>query len=303
MNEGRASEISATADLRRDLMRWYRARGRHDLPWRLTREPYAVLVSEVMLQQTQVERVLPYYERWLRRWPTIAGLAAASPADVIREWAGLGYNRRALNLHRTAVEIAERYEGEFPRDVASLRALPGIGPYTAAAIASFAFGQPATVADTNIARVLARVVAGRASQRGMPGRDVSAIAESLLPVRDARNHNLALMDLGATVCTARAPDCAGCPIRRHCAWALAGSPTKVREPSRPAIFEETARFARGRIVEMLRNEPALSLGAIAGGLPGRHGKNAVKYLASLERDGLIEESGGTWRLPAGVTAG
>ena len=305
----KANGTSATADLPRtaprlDLMRWYRLRSRHALPWRLTRDPYAVLVSEVMLQQTQVDRVLPYYDAWLRRWPSFGALAEASPADVIRAWAGLGYNRRALNLHRLAVEVTEAHGGELPESIPALLQLPGIGPYTASAVACFAGGARVVVADTNIARVLARLALGQERAKGIPPGSLHRGAEALLPDTGARDHNLALMDLGAMVCTARAPLCGSCPVAAHCAWLATGSPPAAgptRAPTEP--FEHTARFARGRIVAALR-QAERPLSELVEMLPARHRLNTTAYLTALEREGMVQQlPGGIWALPTGIRAG
>lgn len=278
-------------------MPWYRQHGRHALPWRMTRDPYAILVSEVMLQQTQVERVVPRYAAWLERWPTFGALATASPADVIREWRGLGYNRRALSLHRTAITVLREHGGQLPRDPAGLLRLPGVGPYTAAAIRSFAYEESVAVADTNIARTIARAILGVESQRDVMARVIAEAAAALLPVPGARDHNLAVMDLGATVCSARAPRCGACPLNEICAWHAAGQPPGAAA-SRPAPkFEHTARYARGRIVDALRQAPATTaeLGAM---LPRRHAARAADYLASLERDALVVRAAGDlWSLP------
>lgn len=283
-------------------MRWYRHSGRHTLPWRLTRDPYAVFVSEVMLQQTQVDRVLPYYEAWLERWPTVASLARAAVADVIRAWGGLGYNRRAVNLHRAATAIYAE-GGPFPEDLRVLVALPGVGPYTANAIASFAFEQHLPVVDTNIARVLARVFHGVASQREIPPAKVIATAQAALPQSAARHHNLALMDFGALICSARQPDCDRCPVRSVCAWRNAGYPPSVARPKPSFRFESTARFARGRIVDALRAATSLSTDALVELLPATHRPDALRYLTALQRDGVVEQSSeGEWRLPI-ATAG
>jgi len=250
-----------------------------------------------MLQQTQVSRVLPRYEHWLERWPTVASLAAASTADVIREWAGLGYNRRAVNLHRAAVTILRDFNGEIPSDPAQLGSLPGIGSYTAAAVACFATGQRTVVLDTNIARVVARSILGQAGPRDVPPAAVEAGSSSLLPVREARAHNLALMDLGALVCTARSPACSACPLRRTCAWVKAGQPPSETLPRPTPRFETTARFARGRIVDALRDAPSLAEGALAATLPPSHRATLNAYLAALERDGIIVRTFGGWSLP------
>jgi len=293
------ASTSATCDpaaLRRALQRWYRANGRHALPWRLTRDPYAVLVSEVMLQQTQVDRVLPHYRSWLQRWPAFQALAGALPAEVIRQWRGLGYNRRALNLHRLAVAVVEQHGGEVPRNAASLRALPGVGPYTAAAILSFAHEEPVVVADTNIARVLARVLLGAAAARDVSPAAISGAAAELLPRRGARDHNLALMDLGALVCTARSPRCEACPLAGVCAWRASGRPALLAARSAVPKFESTARFARGRIVDRLRESPASELELVAA-LPAPHRPKLRAYLAALENEGLIAGTRGSWSLP------
>ncbi|MBE0609421.1 MAG: A/G-specific adenine glycosylase [Dehalococcoidia bacterium] len=295
-----ANSTSATpeaARFRRRLMAWYREDGRHGLPWRLTRDPYAVLVSEVMLQQTQVERVLPYYTAWLERWPTFAALAAASPAEVIREWRGLGYNRRALNLHRLALTVTRDHGGELPASPAALRGLPGIGPYTTAAIGSFAREQRIAVADTNIARVLARAFFGAPTRREVPARALADRADALLPSRDVRHHNLALMDLGALVCGSRAPRCAECPVTRHCAWKAAGYPPGEATRTPTPRFELTARFARGRIIDALRTAPATAA-ELAAMLPAHHAARIGHYLEALEKDALIAPaSDGLWALP------
>ena len=283
-------------------MRWARPSGRHKLPWRLTRDPYAILVSEVMLQQTQVDRVLPYYEAWLERWPTVASLAQASVADVIRAWGGLGYNRRAVNLHRAATAIQSE-GGRLPRNLPGLMALPGVGPYTASAIASFAFEQRVAVADTNIARVLARACHGVASQREIPPAEVIATAQSVLPPRAVREHNLALMDFGALICTARQPACDRCPVRSACAWRSMGYPPSTATPTPSPRFQTTARFARGRIVDALRAAKPSSTGELFELLPAEHRPHLPRYLTALQGDGVIEQTPeGDWRLPI-ATAG
>ena len=300
----KAATISATpepAAVAAALGPWYAAHGRHQLPWRLTRDPYAVLVSEVMLQQTQVGRVLPYYEACLARWPTIDALAAADVADVIRAWAGLGYNRRAVYLHRLSRAVREQHAGQVPSNPDALRRLPGIGPYTAAAVASFAFGEGVAVVDTNVGRVITRLVGGKASHREVAPKWVATVATALLPGSDARAHNLALMDIGATICLARAPECPACPLQHACAWRAAGYPASAASPPPPAErFEQSARFARGRIVEALRGRAAETESGIAAVLPVHHVGRIGEYLAALERDGLIQARGaGTWALAGG----
>ncbi len=200
------------------LLRWFRKHGR-DLPWRKTRDPYKILVSEVMLQQTQVDRVRGYYERFLREYPTVRDLAVAHPARVRETWEGLGYYARARNLHAAAQEVARRHKGRFPRDIAAVMALPGVGRYTAGAVVSFAYGEPAPVLDTNVRRVLGRVfVRRRPASPARLDRRLWALAEEAIPRRHAWAFNQALMDFGATVCTARGPKCAICPMRSICVF-------------------------------------------------------------------------------------
>lgn len=290
-------------DFRARLQAWYLTHGRHGLPWRLTRDPYAVIVSELMLQQTQVDRVIPYYLAWMERWPRVEDLASADPADVIRAWAGLGYNRRALYLHRMAVSVVNDHGGVFPGDEATLRALPGVGPYTARAVACFALEQQAAPADTNIARVIARARLGAASQRDVPPALLDRTAMDLLPASNARDHNLALMDLGALLCGARSPNCLLCPLAGGCAWRLSGAPAASASTRKLPRFETTARFARGRIIDRLRSGPT-SGEELTAMLPPPHGERVDEYLSGLMRDGLVERDGDLWTLPgAQPTAG
>jgi A/G-specific adenine glycosylase len=288
------------------LRPWYDRHGRHDLPWRLTRDPYAVLVSEIMLQQTQVDRVLPYYGGWLGRWPTAQALAGEDLGDIIRAWSGLGYNRRAVNLHRAAAVVVAEHGGAVPTDPAALRTLPGIGAYTANAVASFAGEIPVTVIDTNVGRVIARAAIAAADAKAAPARAVEEAAASALPADgvEARHHNLALMDLGAMVCVARSPLCGICPLVATCGWRLAGTPTAPVRSAAPVVpFEQTARFARGRIVEALRLVPTLTAADLASVFDDpRHAAAVPTYLAALARDGLVEESPEGWRL-AGFQSG
>ncbi|HEU4946855.1 MAG TPA: A/G-specific adenine glycosylase [Kribbella sp.] len=236
------------------VLQWY-AENARPLPWR---EPgasaWAVMVSEFMLQQTPVARVLPAYEVWLERWPEPVDLAAEPPGEAVRAWGRLGYPRRALRLHSAARTIVERHDGVVPDDHAALLALPGVGTYTAAAIASFAFGQRHAVVDTNVRRVFARALTGAAQ----PGTTATAadlrLAVSALPddAPTAATWAVATMELGALVCTARTPRCTDCPIRGHCAWSLAGSPPYDGPPRRGQSYEGTDRQVRGRLLAVLR---------------------------------------------------
>jgi A/G-specific adenine glycosylase len=206
------------ARFRRRLLAWYR-RAARDLPWRRTRDPYRVLVSEFMLQQTQVSRVLEFYPRFLRRYPSLAALARARPAQVREAWEGLGYYRRAANLHRLARTVVREHRGALPSDPGALEELPGIGPYTAGAVAVFAYEKPAAAVDTNVLRVLRRVFGCQTA------KDARALAQRLQPKRGrtAWAFNQGLMELGALVCKARAPKCGECPVSSHCAWYLTNS--------------------------------------------------------------------------------
>ena len=200
------------------LLRWFRKNGR-DLPWRRTRDPYKILVSEVMLQQTQVDRVRGYYRRFLKEYPTVRDLAAAPPARVRDSWDGLGYYARARNLHAAARQVVEDYGGSFPRRLEEVKGLPGVGRYTAGAVVSFAYGEPAPILDTNVRRVLSRVfVRRRPSRPAALDRRLWALAEAAVPHDHAWEFNQAIMDLGATVCTARNPKCPPCPLRQICAY-------------------------------------------------------------------------------------
>jgi A/G-specific adenine glycosylase len=222
-----------------DLLAWYAANGR-DLPWRKTRDPYAILVSEVMLQQTQVDRVIPYWHAWLEHFPTLADLAASSRADAIRAWQGLGYNLRAVRLHTIARHAVAEHAGQLPRTLAGLMMLTGIGRYTAGAVACFAYGEPIAVVDTNVRRVLRRVF-------GLEDGAVQAVADQAVPTEGAYAWNQALMDLGATICRTRKPMCLVCPLLSQC-----GGPqlrSRMRKPSER--FADSRRFFRGRLVSHL----------------------------------------------------
>jgi len=203
-------------DFQRRLIRWYRRRGR-DLPWRRTRDPYRILVSEIMLQQTQVDRVRAFYRRFLHRYPTIEDLAGAGAGEVREAWDGLGYYARARNLHETAKRVVRDHDGRLPEDPDAIRRLPGIGRYTAGAVLSIAFGQDAAILDTNAARVLARVFGvAHGGSKSRTQRRLWGVAEAVTPAGQADVFNQAIMDLGATVCRARQPDCSACPVRTVC---------------------------------------------------------------------------------------
>ena len=278
------------------LLAWFRSHGRA-LPWRRTRDPYAVLVAEVMLQQTQVDRVVPKYLAFLDRFPTLEALAESSTADVIRQWVGLGYNRRALYLLRAA-RAAVHAGGVLPSDPRDLRKLDGIGPYTAAAVACFAFGHQAPVVDTNVRRVLGRVFGGA---EGLADKALAAVAQSALPQGQAWAWNQALMDLGATVCVQREPRCNLCPVSSHCRAAPGfrhrqKRVVEARPPYRAATtpFRDSSRYYRGRIIAYLRGLPAGASADLAD--LGAHLKPSFdaddlpwlrQLVEGLQRDGLV----------------
>jgi len=238
-----------------DLTRWYAGAAR-DLPWRRPgTTPYAVLVSEVMLQQTPVARVLPAYDAWLDRWGTPADLASAPSGEAVRMWGRLGYPRRALRLHAASVACVERFGGELPRTVPELMSLPGVGDYTARAVAAFALRQRHPVVDTNVRRVVARVVEGVADA-AVTKRDL-AVVEALLPLDEeaAATASIALMELAALLCTARSPRCPGCPVSASCRWLAAGAPALEVPVKRPQGYAGTDRQVRGRLLAVLRESP------------------------------------------------
>jgi A/G-specific adenine glycosylase len=249
LSEAKHLSEKEAAQFRRRLLRWYRKNGR-DLPWRRTSDPYAVFVSEVMLQQTQVSAVIPYYERWIRRFPNIERLALASESQVLHAWQGLGYYSRARNLHAAAKILRNKYRGFFPRDPKELAELPGAGRYTANAIATFAFNYPAPLVETNIARVLARIFDLQLPVDDSAGRNqLWETASRLVPKHSARIHNSALMDLGALVC-ARTPKCSECPVRGFCrAKNPALLPIKKSPPIEKRLRElHSFNFVRDRVL-------------------------------------------------------
>ena len=239
--------------LRRALIAWFRKAAR-DLPWRGTRDPYAILVSEIMLQQTQVATVIPFYARWLAHFPDFASLAAAEESDVLGVWQGLGYYSRARNLHRAAKTVVSAHGGKMPRAPALIRALPGIGRYTAGAVASFAFDLPEPLVDANVARVLARLLDLHTPIDSTAGQAALwAAAVALVPEKGARTFNGALMELGALVCTPRTPRCDKCPVQKHCAafsnGTAASLPRKKPRRKQAELAEHCAwTVSRGRIL-------------------------------------------------------
>ena len=286
-------------DIAGPLIAWFAANGR-DLPWRRPGfTAWGTLVSEFMLQQTPVVRVIPRLEEWLTRWPTPADLAAVPSGEAVRAWQSLGYPRRALNLHAAAVAITDRHGGIVPSDVDALLALPGVGDYTARAVAVFSFGHRHPVVDVNIRRVIARAVLGQGEPGPAAKRDLADM-EALLPERleDARAFNVAMMELGALVCTARSPKCDACPIAAQCAWRAAGYPEfEGRRAPVQKRFEGSDRQVRGLILRELRaSEVAVTQAELDGVWPDA--AQRARALAGLLADGLVVAVEGGFELPS-----
>jgi A/G-specific adenine glycosylase len=270
------------------LLEWYDEHAR-DLPWRrTTATPWGVLVSEVMLQQTQVRRVVPVYDVWLERWPRPADLAAAPLGDAIRAWGRLGYPRRAMRLHAAAVAIAEHHDGRVPDTYDGLRALPGVGDYTASAVLAFAFGRRQAVLDTNVRRVLARVVTGVELAPTSVTAAEKAVAVDLLPEDEptAATWSVALMELGALVCSAASPRCDACPLAPSCAWRAAGHPAYPGPPRPGQAWTGTDRQCRGRLLALARDaDGTVSPQGMA--RAWSDDEQRTRCLASLADDGLL----------------
>lgn len=288
------------------VLTWFDEHGRH-LAWRRTRDPYATLVAEVMLQQTQTGRVAPTYRDFLERFPTLERLAHAPAMAVIQAWKGLGYNRRAVDLQRTAQALVRDFGGVFPRDPASLRRLPGLGEYSANAIACFAFDAQVPVVDTNVRRVLARTALGRNAEE-MPYDKVAVLAAQWLPAGEAYRWNQALMDIGAMICRPARPMCSQCPLRKECSFYARGrhrSP-EPRRRTRGEPFEGSRRQARGNIVDHLRRaaRDGITLRELAAQMNEGHAGDLAPLLAvllKLEQEGLAELSVGARKgSPRGV---
>lgn len=281
------------------------------MPWRRRRDPYLTLVSEFMLQQTQVERVVAPFERFIAAWPSLRALAAAPRADVIRAWRGLGYNTRAVRLHALAQAVCAHNGGALPREEEALRALPGIGPYTARAVRAFGFDCDDAALDTNVRRVIQRYAFGLEWPASASTRELERVAQAAVAPGRGHDWNGALMDLGALICTARAPKCLVCPLRAECAAApvdaaqlaaLARRHARPRPPGERVPFERSRRYARGRTIDRLRALPPgaglslLALDAEITQLAGRAPGELRGIIEDLERDGLIVRAGDEIRL-------
>nr|WP_246459912.1 A/G-specific adenine glycosylase [Streptomyces himalayensis] len=287
------------AALHPPVIAWFEENAR-DLPWRRSEAgPWGVMVSEFMLQQTPVNRVLPVYEQWMARWPRPADLAEEAPGEAVRAWGRLGYPRRALRLHGAAVAITERHGGDVPTQHAQLLALPGIGEYTAAAVASFAYGQRHAVLDTNVRRVLARAVTGTQYPPNATTAAERKLARALLPEDEgtASRWAAASMELGALICTAKNESCVRCPIAAQCAWRLAGKPAHDGAPRRAQTYAGTDRQVRGRLLAVLREAVAPVPQSVLDRVWDEPVQRA-RALDGLVADGLVEPlQGGLYRLP------
>ena len=273
------------------VLDWYRDQ-RRTLPWRDIDDPYLVLVSEIMLQQTQVSRVVPIFHAFIARFPDIATVAAASPGEVVQAGKGLGYNRRAIALHRAAQAVVAQHGGRIPQDFDALVALPGVGEYTARAVLAFAFARDVAPVDTNIRRVVCRGVAGAA----LSGRALQDAADAAVPPGEGRHWSAALMDLGSRYCRAR-PRCDQCPVAPHCSWGGRGAdPAAIPSTTAAIPFRQTARYHRGRLLDALR-DGAVARSALAQSAATDDPERAVAIAEGLVVDGLAEWHRGTLRLP------
>lgn len=287
------------SDLHEPVLAWFATHAR-DLAWREPgTTPWAVLVSEVMLQQTPVNRVEPVFRMWMTRWPAPADLAAEPVGEAIRAWGRLGYPRRAVRLHACATAVEDDHDGVVPSDPAVLRTLPGVGEYTAAAVAAFAYGHRVSVLDTNVRRVLARACRGVQLPPGHPTAAERALADELLPQVDdvAARWSVAVMELGALVCTARSPDCASCPVAAQCSWLAAGRPA-TDAPRRAQAFAGTDREVRGRLMQVLRmHDGPVSRSLLDAQWPDHTQRE--RALQSLLHDGLAStDAAGRFHLPS-----
>ncbi|MEU2071458.1 A/G-specific adenine glycosylase [Streptomyces anulatus] len=294
-----STQTPPAASLHTPVIGWFEQHAR-DLPWRRPEAgAWSVMVSEFMLQQTPVSRVLPVYEQWLARWPRPADLAAEAPGEAVRAWGRLGYPRRALRLHGAAQAITERHGGDVPSEHAQLLALPGIGEYTAAAVASFAYGQRHAVLDTNVRRVFARAASGVQYPPNATTAAERKLARALLPEEDERAARwaAATMELGALVCTARNEDCDRCPIASQCAWRLAGKPAHQGPPRKGQTYAGTDRQVRGRLLAVLRDSVSPVTQAALDAVWEEPVQRA-RALDGLVADGLVEPlADGRYRLP------
>ncbi len=289
---------TAQSLIRRRLLAWF-STNRRDLPWRHTTDPYAIAISEVMLQQTQVDRVIPKYQDWLNAFPTVKSLAQAPLSKVLRLWSGLGYNSRGVRLRQMARDIQEQHRGKFPQTVQALESLPGIGSYTARAIASFSFRQDEAVIDTNVRRVINRIFFG--VQGAKSPKELQKTVNQILPAGRSHQWNAALMDIGALVCQSRRPKCETCPVQQYCR-AYPDVLTETRSVRKKVVpFKKTDRYWRGRIVVILVHQGPQTLPQLHQRLKklGEISRQRVSTLAeALQQHKIVRRSGGVIQIQA-----
>lgn len=295
---------------RATLLSWY-AEAARDLPWRKTHDPYAVIVSELMLQQTQVDRVIPKYNAWMKQFPTAQDLAKASTRDVLEAWQGLGYNRRARFLQKMAQEVTKKYNGTFPGTLEELIALPGIGPYTARAVLNFAFAKPEPIVETNVRRALSRIFVSYKNTLTLTEDEYWALAHAVTPQKDHYNFNQAIMDFGAVICIAKKPKCGSCPFQKMCNSypdILEAKPQQLRvtkKANETLYFGEPRRIWRGRILKFLHTPQAkksgATLNAIGKAIQDDFSREREEWLMSvlstLIADGMVECTEKKYHLP------
>ncbi len=282
--------------IQRLVLRWYGRYGR-DLPWRKTRDPYSILVSEVMLQQTQVSRVRPKYLDWLTRWPTAQSLATAAPREVLQAWSGLGYNSRALRLQQTARMVTQELDGQWPQTVDGLKELPGIGPYTAGAVSVFAWRQPVSMIDTNIRRVLGRVFFGPNGAKS--DRQLAPVAVQAVPLQQPDVWHHALMDIGATICLPQ-PRCEECPLRTVCrAYPRILTVPRPLRRKKSVTFRDSDRYWRGSIIRILLSTDGLATRQLHQRLRDvgqLQASRRQRILLAMKKDGLVLQKNGRWQI-------
>ncbi|MCW1929977.1 MAG: A/G-specific adenine glycosylase [Candidatus Kerfeldbacteria bacterium] len=300
----------AVKKFRSALLTWYASAAR-DLPWRKTRDPYTVIVSELMLQQTQVDRVIPKYRAWMKKFPNVQTLASASTREVLGEWQGLGYNRRAQFLHRMAKEVTKTYGGIFPNSIDALMSLPGIGPYTARAVMNFAFETSEPIVETNVRRVLSRIFVSFKHTLSLTEKEYWALAHAATPKKDHYNFNQAIMDFGAVVCVAKKPKCEACPFQNMCnsyPEILSAQPKHLRvtkKTNEKIYFGEPRRIWRGKILKFLhtprQQKNGASLVEIGNAIQNDFSVERKEWLKSvlhtLIADKMVEQKGKRYHLP------
>ena len=285
----------STTNVQNNLLKWFTT-NRRDLPWRRTHDPYLIAVSEVMLQQTQVQRVIPKYLAWRRAWPGTSSLAGASLSDVLRLWSGLGYNSRAVRLRQAARLVMKKFGGRWPRTIEQLASLPGFGPYTARAVASFSFNADVTAIDTNIRRVVSRIFFGT---RAVSKKVLEQQAQDILPPNKSATWHAALMDFGSAICTSSNPKCASCPMKSFCRAYPAILLESKKKKTSSAKFQDSDRYWRGAIIRQFLKHGEWTERRLYRSLQQSgpvDNKRVVRLLQALTTDGLLKRRGNTFRL-------